>query len=136
VCREGAWEGDWYENIRPGPGDIVVAKHRYDAFQGTDLELVLRSHAIRTLVLTGVVTNVCVETTARAGFVRDYYIAVVEDGCAAYVAEDHEQTLKNIRRFFGVTPAIQELCAIWARSEPAARPEAGDEAPTLRRSAA
>ena len=135
VCRDGTWEGDFYEDIRPAPGEIVVTKHRYDAFQGTDLDLVLRSHGIRTLVLTGVVTNVCVETTARAGFVRDYYIAVVEDGCAAYVAEDHEQTLKNIRRFFGVTPAIKDLCALWANVG-AARSEAEERAPSLRRSAA
>jgi ureidoacrylate peracid hydrolase len=119
VCAEGSWEGDWYE-VRPEPGDIVISKHRYDAFQGTELDLVLRSHGIRTLVLTGVVTNVCVETTARAGFVRDYYIALAEDGCAAYMREDHEQTLRNIRRFFGVTPTIDELCAIWAKAEVAA----------------
>ena len=125
VCRDGSWEGDWYEDVRPQAGDIVVTKHRYDAFQGTDLDLVLRSHGIRTVALTGVVTNVCVETTARAAFVRDYYVAVVEDGCAAYVPEDHEHTLRNIRRFFGVTPSIRQLCAIWAaatagRSSPAA----------------
>jgi ureidoacrylate peracid hydrolase len=124
VCRDGSWEGDWYADVRPHAGDVVVTKHRYDAFHGTDLDLVLRSHGIRTLVLSGVVTNVCVETTARAGFVRDYYIAVVEDGCAAYVPEDHEQTLRNIRRFFGVTPSIRELCAIWAAS-PAAETTTG-----------
>jgi len=63
----------------------------------------------------GVVTNVCVETTARAGFVRDYYVAVVEDGTAAYVREDHEQTLRNIRRFFGVVTSIRELSELWGR---------------------
>lgn len=136
VCRDGEWEGDWYEGVRPQPGDVVVTKHRYDAFQGTDLDLVLRSHGIRTLVLTGVVTNVCVETTARAGFVRDYYIALVEDGCAAYVREDHEQTLRNIRRFFGVTPSSAELCAIWAEATLAARPAEAGKASSLRRSAA
>lgn len=135
VCREGEWEGDWYEDIRPLPGEIVVTKHRYCAFQGTDLELVLRSHGIRTIVLTGVVTNVCVETTARAGFVRDFYVAVVEDGCAAYVPDDHQQTLRNIRRFFGVTPSIKDLCAIWATVTPARR-EAADKAPSPSRSAA
>ena len=115
VCREGSWEGDWYEDIRPAAGDLVVTKHRYDAFQGTDLELLLRSHGIRTVVLTGVVANVCVETTARAAFVRDYYVAVVSDGCAAYLPEDHAHTLSNIRRFFGVTPSIGEICELWER---------------------
>lgn len=113
VCGEGTWEGDWYGGVRPAAGDVVVSKHRYDAFQGTDLDLVLRSHGIRTVVITGVVTNVCVETTARASFVRDYYTVVVEDGCAAYHRADHEQTLSNIRRFFGVTPSRAELSALW-----------------------
>jgi ureidoacrylate peracid hydrolase len=113
VCERDSWAGDWYAGIRPQQGDVVVVKNRYDAFQGTNLDLVLRSHGIRTLVMTGVVTNVCVETTARAGFVRDYYIVMAEDGCAAYLPEDHAQTMRNIRRFFGVTPSIDELCALW-----------------------
>ncbi|MBC7778604.1 MAG: cysteine hydrolase [Proteobacteria bacterium] len=117
VCARESWEGDWYADIRPAQGDLIVVKHRYDAFQGTNLDLLLRSHGIRTLVLTGVVTNVCVETTARAGFVRDYYIAVVEDGCAAYLPEDHMQTLRNVRRFFGIVPTIDQLCALWAPTQ-------------------
>ena len=72
VCEKQSWAGDWYEQIRPSHSDIGVVKNRYDAFQGTNLDLVLRSHGIRTVLLTGVVTNVCVETTARAAFVHDY----------------------------------------------------------------
>lgn len=113
VCEPGQWSADWYGAIRPRAGEPVVIKHRYDAFQGTELDLLLRSRGIRTLVMTGVVTNVCVESTARAGFMRDYYIVMVDDGCAAYVAEDHAHTLRNIRRFFGVVSTIDELCAHW-----------------------
>ena len=114
VCEPGRWSADWYGAIRPQAGDTVVTKHRYDAFQGTELDLMLRSRGIRTLVMTGVVTNVCVESTARAGFMRDYYIVLADDGCAAYVAEDHAHTLRNIRRFFGVVSTIDELCSLWA----------------------
>ena len=67
------------------------------------------------MVLIGVVTNVSVETTARAAFVHDYYVVMAEDGCAAYVPEDHAQTMRNIQRFFGVTPSIAEVCAAWAQ---------------------
>jgi ureidoacrylate peracid hydrolase len=115
VCEKDSWAGDWYEDILPLDGDIVVVKNRYDAFQGTNLDLVLRSHGIRTVVMTGVVTNVCVETSARSAFVRDYYVVMAEDGCAAYVPEDHAQTMRNIRRFFGVTPSIADLRATWNR---------------------
>lgn len=113
VCREGEWEGDFYGDVRPQPGDVVVAKHRYDAFHNTDLDLILRSNGIRTVALTGVVTNVCVETTAREAFVRDYYVVAVDDGCAAYVEADHIASLSNIDRFFGQVATIKQISALW-----------------------
>jgi len=114
VCQDGTWEADYYGDIRPTPGDVVVTKHRYSAFHSTDLELILRSHGVRTIVLTGVSTNVCVETTAREGFVRDFYIVLVGDATAAYSAEEHNTTLKTIDRFFGEVTSIAELQALWA----------------------
>ena len=113
VCREGSWEGDYFGEVRPKPGDAIVTKHRYSSFHNTDLDTVLRVNAIRTVVLTGVVTNVCVETTAREAFVRDYYVVMVDDGCAAYVPEDHTQTLRNIDRFFGEVTDIAALSKYW-----------------------
>lgn len=113
VCQDGAWGSDYYSDIRPERGDIVVFKHRYGAFHSTDLELILRSHGVRTIVLTGVSTNVCVETTAREGFVRDFYTVLVGDGTAAYSAEEHNTTLRTIDRFFGEIASIAELQALW-----------------------
>lgn len=69
---------------------------------------------MRTVVLTGVSTNVCVETTAREGFVRDYYVVLVGDGTAAYSQDEHDKTLKDIDRFFGEVTTIAALKAIWA----------------------
>ncbi|HEV7918390.1 MAG TPA: isochorismatase family cysteine hydrolase [Solirubrobacterales bacterium] len=116
VCAEGSWEGDFYGEVKPRPGDPIVTKHRYSAFHNTDLDTILRANGIRTIALTGVVTNVCVETTAREGFVRDYYVVVVDDGTAAYAREDHDMTLKNIDRFFGEVTTIAELADIWGAS--------------------
>jgi ureidoacrylate peracid hydrolase len=113
VCRDGAWEGDYYGDVRPQPGDVVVTKHRYNAFHNTDLDLILRSNGIRSLALTGVVTNVCVETTAREAFVRDYYVIAVDDGCAAYVEADHIASLSNIDRFFGEVATIKQVSQLW-----------------------
>jgi ureidoacrylate peracid hydrolase len=114
VCASGSWAGDFYGNNRPEPHEPVVTKHRYSSFYNTDLDTILRANGIRTVVLTGVVTNVCVETTAREAFVRDYYVAVVNDGTAAYEPEDHEMTLKNIDRFFGEVTTIAELKEHWS----------------------
>lgn len=113
VCAAGSWGGDFYGEVRPQPQDPVVTKHRYSAFYNTDLDTILRANAIRTVVLTGVVTNVCVETSAREAFVRDYYVVVASDGTAAYVQADHDMTLKNIDRFFGEAASIEELTALW-----------------------
>jgi ureidoacrylate peracid hydrolase len=113
VCCDGEWNGDFYGDVRPAKNDVIVTKHRYSAFHATDLDLVLRSNGIRSLIVTGVVTNVCVETTARDGFVRDYYIVAAENGCAAYSQTDHVQSLSNIDRFFGEVASIEDICAIW-----------------------
>src|SRR5690606_5669825 len=95
--------------MRRKAGDIVVTKPRYGAFHGTALELILRGRGVRTVVLTGVSTHVCVETTAREAFVRDYYTVVVSDGTAAYSQEEHEAALKIIDRFFGEVVSIADL---------------------------
>ncbi len=113
VCQDGAWEGDYYGNVRPATDDIVVTKHRYSGFHATDLDMILRSNGVRTIVLTGVSTNVCVESTARDGFMRDYYTILVADGTAAYSIEDHETTLKTMDRFFAEVTSIAELQKLW-----------------------
>lgn len=123
VCVEGEWSGDYYGEVRPKEGDTVVTKHRFNAFHNTDLDLILRSNGIRTMVMTGAVTNVCVESTARDGFMRDYYIVAVDDACAAYEEADHRQTMRNIDRFFGEVSDIRQLCALWGRPAAAAAAE-------------
>jgi ureidoacrylate peracid hydrolase len=112
VCRSGERGAEYYV-VRPNDTDIVITKHRYDAFHGTDLDLILRSHGVRTVVLTGVSTHVCVETTARTAFVRDYYTVVVADGCAAYSVQEHETSLKVIDRFFGEVAGTDAIRPHW-----------------------
>jgi ureidoacrylate peracid hydrolase len=116
VCAAGSWGGDFYGDVRPEAHDPIVTKHRYSAFYNTDLDTILRANGIRTVVLTGVVTNVCVETSAREAFVRDYYVVVVNNGTAAYMQADHDMTLKNIDRFFGETASSEDLTALWPAS--------------------
>lgn len=119
-CQEGSWGADFYQ-ITPKPDERVVPKHRYSGFVGTDLDLILRSTGRRALILTGVATNGCVESTARHGFMRDYYIVVVDDCCSCYSRAAHEATLSNITDAYGVVTTAGELGSIWAaRSQPQA----------------
>jgi ureidoacrylate peracid hydrolase len=113
ICAAGSWEGDFYGDIRPLPGEPLVTKHRCSAFHNTDLDSILRAHGIRTLVMTGVATNVCVETTARDGFVRDYYIVFTTDGTACYSDADQASTVSLIDRFFGTVSTVAEVAEVW-----------------------
>jgi ureidoacrylate peracid hydrolase len=113
VCAAGSWQGDFYGEVRPRPGEPIVTKHRYGAFHNTDLETILRVHGVRTVVLTGVATNACVETTAREAFVRDYYVVFTADGTAGYSDDAHAATLATIDKYFGQVVGLSEIADVW-----------------------
>ena len=69
-------------------GDILLKKPRYGAFHGTDLELMLRHRGIDTLIIGGIATNVCCETTAREATVRDFKVLFLSDGTATFGLPD------------------------------------------------
>jgi ureidoacrylate peracid hydrolase len=112
-CREGTFGVELYE-LAPKPGEPVIAKRRYSGFIGTDLDVILRSTGRRTLVMTGIATNGCVEATARDGFMHDYYIVMVDDCCSCYSAELHQATLTNCRDAWGVVATSDDLMSIWS----------------------
>lgn len=113
VCRPGTWGAEFYARIQPEEGEIIITKHRYSAFLETNLDLVLRSRGIRSLLISGVGTNVCVESTLRDGYMRDYYIVLLEDCVGATDLELHEATLKNVRLHFGAVSNSNEVRKLW-----------------------
>ena len=114
TCREGTWGAEFYDGILPLPEERTVIKHRYSAFINTDLNTVLKAKGVESVLVTGVATNVCVETTARDAYMFDYYVTLVDDCCAAYEDRLHESTLENIRRNFGLVASSGEIIATWA----------------------
>ena len=111
-CRSGTWGAEFYQ-VRPRDGEIVVTKHRYSAFIETELDTILRARDVETLILTGVATNVCVESTARDGFMKDYYIVVVDDCTGTSSRSAHEATLENIRHYFGRVASSADIIKAW-----------------------
>ena len=111
VCRQNSWGAEFYK-VEPRTSDCIVTKHRFSGFSGTDLDLILKGKGIETLLISGVVTNVCVETTARDGFNLDYHVFLVEDCCGAYFPEEHAATLNNIGKYFGVVADSKNLMKI------------------------
>jgi ureidoacrylate peracid hydrolase len=116
ICRPGTWGAEWY-GLDPADNEIVVVKHRYSPFVNAPLETVLRARGFETLLLTGVTTNVCVESTARDAFMRDYQVVVVSDCVAASDPATNEASLQNIRRHFGAVLSSQDIERIWAGRE-------------------
>jgi ureidoacrylate peracid hydrolase len=115
VFVEGTWGAELLEEFRPKPGDIQLDKNRYGAFTGTNLDLMLKNKGVRTIVMSGGATNVCVESTAREGFMLDYNVVVVEDACATVTKELHEGTLASIRGWFGRVESAEAVIAVWRK---------------------
>jgi ureidoacrylate peracid hydrolase len=112
ICRKGTW-GAEFTSVAPEAGEPVVVKHRYSAFINTRLDSVLRTLKVETIIATGVATNVCVESTARHGFMLDYHLVFVGDCSAAYNQALHEGSLENMRRNFGTVLNHHEIIAHW-----------------------
>lgn len=115
VCEPDSWGGDFYGGIEPLPGDPVVVKHRFSGFYQTDLEMLLRCRKVETVIVTGVATNVCVDSTVRDAFFRDFYVVVVSDCCATYNDEAHRFTLENLDRFFGEVIESRKIVRFWKK---------------------
>jgi ureidoacrylate peracid hydrolase len=115
VCEPDSW-GEQFYRVEPEAGEPIVVKHRYSAFVNTDLDLILRSRGIKTVIVTGVATNVCVESTARDAFMRDYYVVFVDDCSAAYEPAVHAATLRNIADYFGLVVRSDALFEAWRRA--------------------
>jgi len=113
TCREGTWGAEFYDGIAPLPTERVVIKHRYSAFINTDLNTVLKARNIQSVLVCGVATNVCVETTARDAYMFDYYVTMLDDCSAAYEAKLHLGTLDNMRRHFGLVASSKDIIDTW-----------------------
>jgi ureidoacrylate peracid hydrolase len=117
ICRPDTWGAEFYR-VAPQTSDFIATKHRFSGFVGTDLNLVLRTQRIETLLMTGVATNVCVETTARDGFNLDFNIIFVEDCCGPFAAEEHAATITNMNKYFGIVADSKSLEAILRKIKP------------------
>jgi ureidoacrylate peracid hydrolase len=125
-CLRGTWDSEIYDELAPLviEDDVVFTKHRASCFFNTTLEPSLRMRGITTLVVAGVTTNYCVDSTIRDAYARDYDLLIVEDACAATYRDLHEATLKNAALFHGqvlpTTEVVKLLDAIPVRAaEPA-----------------
>lgn len=116
VCEKGALKSDFHPEVQPLPGEAVVLKHRFSAFINTDLDLILRSKGIRTLIISGIDTDICVGSTARHGFFLDYYIVFLRDCTATMSEEAHNSECRAIADFYGEVVDSEDAFRCWEKS--------------------
>jgi ureidoacrylate peracid hydrolase len=100
------------------PTDIEIVKRRYSAFFGTPLDDILRTRGIETVVVLGLTTNVCVQSTARDAWQHDYRTITLDDCCAEIGQGSHAGSLAWTSRNFGLVSTSSEVCR---RLRPAVR---------------
>lgn len=89
------------DELQPEPGDLRIEKFSYGAFHGTDLDGHLRTLGVKSLVVTGTVTQICVDDTARGAFDHGYRTTLVSDAVSSFAPDLHDATLKNFAMKFG-----------------------------------
>jgi nicotinamidase-related amidase len=105
--------------LAPQPGELVVAKYRSSAFWGTNLELLLRSNGVKTVVVGGCTTEGCVESTARDAMFADHYVIIAEDCVASDDQAQHEASLLLMRHRFDLATGAA-IGNVWAATAPRA----------------
>ncbi len=122
LITDGTWDYELVDELKPLETELVVRKSRYSAFAGTPLDQVLRARRIRNLVFCGVAANVCVESTLREAYHREYFCLLIDD--ATHHAGPpflRDATLWNVERFFGWTSPVASFeSALGVASETAA----------------
>src|SRR5262245_18739883 len=105
---------DIIPELYPAAGEPVIDKPGKGAFYQTDLELMLRNRGIETLLVCGVTTEVCVNTTVREANDRGFRCIVLADCCASYFPEFHDMGLKMIKAQGGIFGSVSESAAVIA----------------------
>jgi ureidoacrylate peracid hydrolase len=116
ACLAGHASAETIAALAPAPGELVVKKHWYDAFNGTPLDGALRARGVTSLVVAGTMTDICVLATVIGAFNREYRVTVLEDGVATLWPDIQRATLDIIARAYGrvaLADATARLVASW-----------------------
>ncbi len=108
---EGSWGAQIIDELKPQPGSRLVMKKAYGGFFQTPLDRQLRNLGVKTLFMTGVATNFCVETTGREGVGYGYDVVMVSDATATYTEDGHQASLSVFGSGFGEVMDAEEVIA-------------------------
>lgn len=112
LCRAGARGSDFF-GPQPLAGELVFRKTRYSPFWDTDIAARLKAQGVDTLVLVGLTTECCVDSTARDAFNHDFHVFVPADACAAYEPELHAAALRMLELNTAILTDTQSVISAW-----------------------
>ena len=119
ITLPGSWGAGHIEALKPTNGEIIITKYTYGAFEGTNLDTILRRKGIQTLVVVGTDLNICAGETIHQAFARGYHVVAVSDCIASFsrIGADHSVQLHQmglyiIENHLGTIVASQELNSI------------------------
>jgi ureidoacrylate peracid hydrolase len=109
----GTWDFEIVPELAPLAGDTVIVKSRYSGFHGTSLDSVLRSRGVRNLLMVGIASNVCVESTIRDAYFLEYWPVMIADATMPAGSVDIQKATEfNVRTFFGWVANSEELVTV------------------------
>ena len=109
LVPKGSDDAQIISELKPHDDDIMIPKTSCSVFNSTNIEYVLRNLGVSQLVVTGMVTNQCVESAVRDAADRGFLVTLIEDAVATHTPEDHAQSLKNMRGFARICSHQQVL---------------------------
>ncbi len=114
-AEAGSWGAEIVEELKPRKGDFRILKRKYSAFQGTNLDQLLSKLEVETVVLTGVVTDICIQHTAADAFFRGYKIIIPKDCVEAADSPTQKAAIKFIKKAYApeITTSKQLLEKKW-----------------------
>ena len=120
----GTWDFQIVDALAPKPTDIVIVKSRYSGFHGTNLDSILRGRGLRNLLIVGIASNVCVESTIRDAYFNEYWPVMIGDATMpAGSADIHRATLYNVKTFFGWVTNAEDVATALRDAAAAVTPE-------------
>lgn len=106
---DGSSESKIVNILKPRPSEKVIRKNTYSAFYNTDVEQFLKQNGVKNIVMSGVLTNLCCETTAREAFIRNFDVFFLIDATAAYNEELHLSSLRTLSYGFATPVTTKDV---------------------------
>jgi nicotinamidase-related amidase len=109
VVPPGSRDAQFIDELAPLDGEIVLNKSTSNVFASTNAEQILRNLGVDRLIMTGIVTNNCIESCTRGAADAGFRVLLVDDACAAWTAEGHEHTMRHLHRNFAYVKTTDEV---------------------------